>query len=131
MNLHLFPTYRILTSLQHLNLDSFLAFFLLLLYNDFILISNHERTYPMNKTKRITAIIGIVLLVAIYLLTLISAIFGSKYTNGLFFSSLFASFFVPVTIYAIMLIYRLVHKTKDVFSPNSTGEKEEDITEDK
>lgn len=85
----------------------------------------------MNKTKRVTAIIGIVLLVAIYLLTLISAIFGSQYTNGLFFASLFASFFIPVTVYAIMLIYRIVHKTKDVFSPDFTSEKEEKPTEGK
>jgi len=79
----------------------------------------------MNKMKRITALIGIILLVALYLLTLFSAIFGSKYTNGLFFACLFSSFFIPVTIYAIMLIYRLMHKTTDVFSPSDSEEVEE------
>jgi len=81
----------------------------------------------MNKTKRISAIIGIILLVALYLLTLISAIIGNKYTNGLFLACLFSSFFIPVTIYAIMLIYRLTHKTNDVFSPSS-NEVDEDET---
>lgn len=83
----------------------------------------------MKKAKRISAIIGIALLVSLYLLTLLSAIFGNKYTNGLFLASLFSSFFIPVTIYALMLIYRIIHKTTDIFSPNYT-EKEPDPSDD-
>ena len=80
----------------------------------------------MNKTKRIAAMIGIILLGALYLLTFISSFFSNKYTNGLFLACLFSTFFIPVTIYAFMLIYRLVHKTDDVFSPKTKIKEDED-----
>ncbi len=78
----------------------------------------------MKKSKRISAIIGIILLVSLYLCTLFSAIFGSPYANGLFLACIFSTFFIPVMIYAMMLIYRIVHKTKDVFSPDHLEENE-------
>lgn len=64
----------------------------------------------MKKVKQVAAIIGIVLIVSMYLFTLISAIFITKYTKDLFLASLFATFAVPVMIYAFMLIYKLVNK---------------------
>lgn len=64
----------------------------------------------MNKFKRIAAIIGIVLIVSMYLITLVSAFLINKYTNQLFLASLFCTFAVPVLIYMYMLIYKLIHK---------------------
>lgn len=80
----------------------------------------------MNKIKRIAAMIGIILLGALYLLTFISSLFANNFTNGLFLASLFSTFFIPVSIYAFMLIYRLVHKTNDIFSPNTKIKKKEE-----
>lgn len=71
------------------------------------------------KLKRIAAMIGIVLIVAMYLITFISAIFVTKYTHGLFLASLFSTFAVPVFIYAYMLIYRLVHKKDNTVMLNN------------
>lgn len=65
----------------------------------------------MNKVKRIAAIVGIVLIVSMYLVTLVSSFFINKYTKELFYASLFSTFVVPVMIYAYMMIYKLVHKT--------------------
>jgi hypothetical protein len=64
----------------------------------------------MKKAKRIAAIVGIVLIVAMYIVTLISSFFVTKYTNALFIASLFATFVVPVLIYAFLLINKLVNK---------------------
>ena len=66
-----------------------------------------------NKIKRVAAIIGIVLIVTMYLITLVSAIFVTKFTHDLFLASLFSTFAVPVLIYAFMLIYKLVNKKDD------------------
>ncbi len=83
------------------------------------------------KLKRIAAIIGIILIVAMYLITLISAIFVTKYTNGLFLASLFSTFAVPVFIYAYMLIYRLVHKKENTVKINNITKIGENSTSDK
>ena len=83
----------------------------------------------MHKAKRIFAIIGIIFLISLYLITLFSAIFGSEHTNGLFYASLFSTFFIPVMIYAIMLIYRIIHKSKDVFSPDIAPHQEDETSD--
>lgn len=85
----------------------------------------------MIKAKRIAAITGIVLIVAIYLITLISALFATKYTNGLFLASLFSTFAVPVFIYVFMLVYKLVHKKDNTVMLNQITKIGEDITSDK
>lgn len=79
----------------------------------------------MKKTKRVAAMTGVILLVALYLLTLISAFFAKEYSGGLFLACLFSTFVIPVMIYAYMLIYRLVHKKDDVFSPQSMNQQDD------
>lgn len=79
----------------------------------------------MKKLKQIAAVIGIVLIVSMYLVTLISAFFTTKYTNALFTASLFCTIAVPVFLYAFMLIYKLVHK-KDETMFLSQLKKQED-----
>lgn len=64
----------------------------------------------MNKVKRIAAIIGVILLVSLYVVTFIASINSSKYSNGLFTACIFATFAVPVMIYAFMLVYRVLKK---------------------
>lgn len=58
------------------------------------------------KGKRIAALCAVVLLVGLYVFSLISAIFAKPYANGLFLTSVFATFAVPIFVYGIMLIKR-------------------------
>lgn len=62
----------------------------------------------MKKTKRILAIIGIVLLVALYTATLVFAIIGSEESMNWFRASVYATVVVPVLIWAYGFIYRLL-----------------------
>lgn len=60
----------------------------------------------MKKTKRILAIIGIVLLASLYLSTLFFAIFDRSETMELLKASVFATIVIPVLIYAYTMVYR-------------------------
>lgn len=64
----------------------------------------------MKKVKRISAIIGIVLILSMYLITLILAIFASDYAPGLFMASAFCTVVIPIMIYGFIAIYQYVHK---------------------
>lgn len=67
----------------------------------------------MNKLKRILALLGVVLLTALYLSTLFFALFDSPKTMGMFKASIAATILLPVLLYAYTLFYRLSHKPKD------------------
>ena len=64
----------------------------------------------MKKLQRILALIGVILLAGLYLITLVSAIFATPYSAGLFKACLFSTVFIPIMIYAILLIYRVLKK---------------------
>lgn len=64
----------------------------------------------MKKLQRILALSGAVLLLGLYVLTLISAILSTPYSAGLFKACLFSTVFIPIMIYAILLIYRVLKK---------------------
>jgi len=68
----------------------------------------------MNKVKRIAAILGVVLLISMYLLTLVSAVFASENAHSLFLASIFCTFVVPIMLYAYILVYKLVHKNENI-----------------
>lgn len=63
----------------------------------------------MKKTQRILAIIGIVLLVGLYLLTLLFAILGKDFFP-MFMASLFSSFVLPVLIWLYGFLYKMRKK---------------------
>lgn len=67
----------------------------------------------MAKLKRIFAITGVVLLIGMYLLTFISAIFATPNTHSLFLGSLAATIIVPIFLYAYTLIYKVVYKDRE------------------
>ena len=67
----------------------------------------------MKKIKRVLAVIAVILLVSMYVITFISSIIDSPNADSLFKASLYATFVVPVFIYAVMLVYRLVKKKSD------------------
>lgn len=62
----------------------------------------------MKKVKRILAIIGIVLLVALYVITIVLALTDDPNTMNAFRASVYCTFLVPVLIWAYTFIYKLL-----------------------
>ncbi len=67
----------------------------------------------MKKIKRLLAIIGAILLIALYIITLICAITDSSNTMQMFSASVFATFVIPVLIWAYSFIYRILKNHDD------------------
>lgn len=64
----------------------------------------------MKKVKQISAMAGIVIIVSMYIISIISAIFASEYAPGLFLASIFSTLVIPIMIYGFMAVYKHVHK---------------------
>ena len=64
----------------------------------------------MRKTKRILAIIGVALLVALYGSTLVFAIFDHTKSLGFLKASIACTILLPVLLYAYTLIHKLINK---------------------
>ena len=64
----------------------------------------------MTKAKRIAAIIGIILILSMYLVSLLSAFFATEYSYGLFMASIFCTIVVPLMIYVYTMVYKIVHR---------------------
>lgn len=79
----------------------------------------------MNKVKRISSIIGIVLILSMYAISLISAIFASEKAPGLFLASIFSTIVIPIMIYAFITVYKRVHKD-DISENNISNEDSDD-----
>ncbi|MFA9462980.1 MAG: hypothetical protein ACERKN_01690 [Velocimicrobium sp.] len=62
------------------------------------------------KGQRVLAMIGVVFLLALYVITLISAIFTTPATKGLFMACIFSTVAIPVMIYGYILVYRILKK---------------------
>lgn len=67
----------------------------------------------MKKTKQILAILGIILLAALYLTTLFCAIFDSSGTMTVFKASVAATIIIPTLLWIYSFIYKLIRKTSD------------------
>ncbi|MDO4622703.1 MAG: hypothetical protein Q4B22_07100 [Eubacteriales bacterium] len=76
--------------------------------------------------KRILALIGIILLLALYGSTMVFALMDSPNSKGLFMASIFATFAIPILIYAMTLV---AGRVRDSAMPQNTIE--QDDTEDK
>lgn len=63
----------------------------------------------MKKIQRILAILGIILLVGLYLLTLVLAILGKDFFP-MFMAALFASMALPILLWLYGFIYKWVKK---------------------
>ena len=74
----------------------------------------------MKKVKRILAIIGVVLLVSLYVITIVLALTYDPNTMNAFRASVYCTFLVPVLIWAYTFIYKLLK--------NNYGDKPSDIT---
>ena len=62
----------------------------------------------MKKAKQILAIIGVILLVALYVTTLIFAITDNTGTMSMFVASVVATVVIPVLIWAYTFIFKLL-----------------------
>lgn len=86
-----------------------IALVMYILYN--ILIITIEEGRIMEKSKRIAAIIGIIVLVGCYLTTLVAALMKSPNAWALFQASLFCSLVIPIVIYGYMILIKVTrHK---------------------
>ena len=61
----------------------------------------------MDKLKRVFAMIGVVLLVFMYLMTIITAITASDGAHNWFIGSIMLTVFVPVILYAINMLINI------------------------
>jgi len=62
-----------------------------------------------NMKKRIASIIGIILILSLYIVSLVSAIFA-KEVKGLFAASVFCAIVLPIMIWWFITVYKWVHK---------------------
>ena len=67
----------------------------------------------MKSSKRIFAVIGIVLLIALYATTLVLAFVDPTADKSLFKAALFLCVVVPIMIYAYILTYRFMRDKKE------------------
>lgn len=67
----------------------------------------------MKNAKRILALAGVVLLVAMYVLTLIFSLFKSPVANMLFRASFMCTFIIPIFIYANILVFQHLQNKKE------------------
>lgn len=74
----------------------------------------------MKQWKRILAILAVVIIIGLYLVTLVCAIFVKRLSNQMFMLSIVASVLVPLVLYLLFWLYDLLQSRK-----NPVGEWEE------
>lgn len=79
----------------------------------------------MKKFQRILALLGVILLLAMYGSTLVFALSGSPDTRGWLMASLYCTIVVPVFLYGYQLIYRHL-KDRDRKDPENPRDKKGD-----
>ena len=67
----------------------------------------------MKKLKRISALLGVFILIAMYLCTLIFALIDSPVASDLLKASIAATIFVPVILYGLLVTRLLKDDSKD------------------
>lgn len=70
----------------------------------------------MKKRTRILALIGAILLAALYIGTLIFALIGTPWADDLLKASIAATILIPVLLYAYLMFYRLSNRNQDEHS---------------
>ena len=90
----------------------------------------------MPKIKRVMALAGVILIIALYVITLILAVCGNENTANLLMASLICTVVVPVLIWVYTFIYRLLAehyspgtKANPMYDENGNEIKKEDADE--
>lgn len=79
-------------------------------------MSEEEKNTVDTKRKkfiRIAALVGVILLVGMYAVSIIAALSKSENAKALFAISMYCTFVVPVIIYVLQLVYKLATGNKD------------------
>lgn len=66
----------------------------------------------MKNTKRIAAIIGVVILVSLPIIAIISAFFATEQSNAFFLASIFSAVMIPILVYGFIMVYKLARRNK-------------------
>lgn len=73
----------------------------------------------MKKVKQVLALVGVILLVSLYIITVICAVTDNSGTMRMFTASIVATVVIPVLIWVYTFIYKLL---KDHYGPDSRRE---------
>lgn len=84
----------------------------------------------MQKVKRILALAGVILLVAMYGITLVLGLTASPATKGMLTASLMCTIIIPILLYAMMLVAR-VFSQKNADEPGKNAAKGQTKKENK
>lgn len=60
--------------------------------------------------KRLFAILGVIILVVLYILTIITAVFDSSLNMGFFWASVAATILIPLFIWVAVRYYEYTHR---------------------
>ena len=80
------------------------------------------------KSRRVLAIIGIVILLGLYITTLLLAIFGNEHTTSWFMACICATVVVPILMWVYSWLYKMLKK--DVADSVNTSSSRTPIDED-
>ena len=86
----------------------------------------------MKKTRRILALIGIILLLSMYLVCFILAIVGRHEATTLFRAALGATIAVPIVLYAFMMllkVFPMFSRNDEESAPDDAGTADESSEE--
>ena len=81
---------------------------------------NTQTSHKKITSKQVVAWIGILLLIALYITTLLAALFDNSASGSLFASCLYATVAVPLLIWIYAWIYQKVKEQKDQQNANQT-----------
>lgn len=77
----------------------------------------------MKKIRRVLAMLGVLLILALYVITIVLAFVGNAHTLPLLKASLIATVVVPVLIWTYTFIYNLLKKYYGPDSQNNDSKK--------
>lgn len=80
------------------------------------------------KVKQVLAIIGIVIIAALYIVTLILAIIGNENTRPFFMASIICTILVPVVLYILSWMFNLVKGQAE--DARNSGDKDDPESEE-
>ena len=64
----------------------------------------------MIKIKRIASLMGILLILSLFIVSLIAAIFAKESAQALFLTAIFSTVVIPIMIYGFIEVYKFVHR---------------------
>lgn len=79
----------------------------------------------MKRFKKILALLGIIFLAGLYLSTIVFALIDSEYSLTLLKASIYLTITVPVVLYAMIMIYRLLANHNNDKSKDNTLDNEQ------